>query len=55
MTQFTLTHHMVNKPFLLLGLAAEYRIQTDLDAVDGDAINIAADHQMFTTLAGKLS
>ena len=24
-TQFTLTHHMVNKPFLLLGLAAEYR------------------------------
>ena len=25
MTQFTLTHHMVIKPFLLLGLAAEYR------------------------------
>ena len=25
MTQFTLTHHMVNKAFLLLGLAAEYR------------------------------
>ena len=25
MTQFTLTHHMVNKPFLLLGLSAEYR------------------------------
>ena len=25
MTQFTLTHHMANKPFLLLGLAAEYR------------------------------
>ena len=25
MTQFTLTHHMVNKSFLLLGLAAEYR------------------------------
>ena len=25
MTQFTLTNHMVNKPFLLLGLAAEYR------------------------------
>jgi len=24
MTQYTLTHHMVNKPFLLLGLAAEY-------------------------------
>ena len=24
-TQFTLTHHAVNKPFLLLGLAAEYR------------------------------
>ena len=27
MTQFTLTHHMANKPFLLLGLAAEYRSQ----------------------------
>ena len=26
-TQFTLTHHMVNKPFLLLGLAAEYKCQ----------------------------
>ena len=25
MTRFTLTHHTVNKPFLLLGLAAEYR------------------------------
>ena len=25
MTQFTLTHHMIIKPFLLLGLAAEYR------------------------------
>ena len=25
MTQFTLTHHMANKPFHLLGLAAEYR------------------------------
>ena len=25
MTQFTLTHHMANKPFLLLGVAAEYR------------------------------
>jgi len=25
MTQFTLTHHMVIKPFLLFGLAAEYR------------------------------
>ena len=47
MTQFTLTHHMVNKPFLQLGLAAEY---SDLDAVDGGAINIAADHQMFMTL-----
>ena len=27
MTQFTLTHHMVNKSFLLLGLAAQYRSQ----------------------------
>ena len=25
MTQFTLTHHIINQPFLLLGLAAEYR------------------------------
>ena len=25
MTQITLTHHIVNKPFLLLGVAAEYR------------------------------
>ena len=25
MTQFTLTHHMVNKPFFLVSLAAEYR------------------------------
>jgi len=25
MTQFTLTHHMVNKPSLLLGLVPEYR------------------------------
>ena len=25
MTQFTLTHHMINKPFHLLRLAAEYR------------------------------
>ena len=24
MTQFTLTHHTVNKPFILLGLAAKY-------------------------------
>ena len=27
MTQFMLTHHMVNKPFLILGLAAEYRFR----------------------------
>ena len=33
MTQFTLMQHIVSKPFLLLGLAAEY----NLDAVDGDA------------------
>ena len=39
---------MVNKSFLLLGLAAEY-------AVENGAINIAADHQMFMTLTGKLS
>ena len=51
-TQFTLTHHMVNKPFLLLGLAAEYRSRRRRRWC---ANNIAADHQMFTTLAGKLS
>ena len=28
MTQFTLTHHMVNKPYLLLGLDAKYRSLT---------------------------
>jgi len=47
-TQLTLTHHMVIKPFLLLGLAAEYRSTVD-------AINIPANHQMFMTLTGELS
>ena len=45
MTQFTLTHHMVNK----LGLAAKYRSLTVA------VINVAADHQMFMTLTGELS
>ena len=49
MKQFTLTHHMVNKPFLLLGLAAKYRSLTVA------VINVAADHQMFMTLTGELS
>ena len=52
MTQFTLMHHMVNKPFLLLGLAAEYRSRRRRRWC---ANNIAADHQMFITLAGQLS
>ena len=52
MTQFTLTHYMVNKPFLLLGLAAEYRSRRRRRWC---ANNIAADHQMFTTIAGELS
>ena len=30
MTQFTLTHHMVIKQFLLLGLAAEYRCRPSM-------------------------
>ena len=47
--QFTLTHHMVNKPFLLLGLAAKYRSLTVA------VINVAADHQMFITLTGERS
>ena len=48
MTQFTLTHHMVNKPFLLFGLAAKYRSMTVA------VINVAADLQMFETLTGEL-
>ena len=51
-TQFTLTHHMVNKPFLLLSLAAEYRSRRRRRWC---ANNIAADHQMFITLTGQLS
>ena len=49
MTQFTLTHHMVNKPFLLLGLAAEYRSLTVA------VINVAADYPLFVTLTGERS
>ena len=49
MTQFTLTHHMVNKPFFLLGLAAKYRSLTVA------MINVAADHPLFITLTGKRS
>ena len=41
MKQFTLTHHMVNKPFLLLGLAAKYRSLTVA------VINVAADHPLW--------
>ena len=53
-TQFTVTHHMVklNKPFLLLGLAAEYRSRRRRLWC---ANNIASDHQMFITLTGQLS
>ena len=51
-TQFTLTHHMVNKPFLLLGLAAEYRSRRRRRWC---ANNIAVDHHMFITLTGQLS
>ena len=47
MTQYTLTHHMVNKPFLLLGLAAQYRSLTVA------VINVAADHPLFVTLTGE--
>ena len=52
MTQCTLTHHMVNKSFLLLRLAAEYRSRRHRRWC---ANNIAADHQMFITLTGQLS
>jgi len=41
--KYATSHHMVIKPFLLLGLAA------------ADVINIAADHQKFITLTGELS
>ena len=51
-TQFTITHHMANKPFLLLGLAAEYRSRRRRRRC---ANNIAADHHMFITLTGQLS
>ena len=51
-TQFTLTHRMVNTPFLLLGLAAEYRYRRRRRRC---ANNIAADHQMFITLTGQRS
>ena len=49
MTQFTLTHHVVNKPFLLLGQAAKYRFLT------AAVINVAADHPLFVTLTGERS
>ena len=49
MMQFTLTHHMVNKPFLLLGLVAKYRSLTVA------VINVAADHLLFITLTGERS
>ena len=51
-TQFTLTHHMVNKPFLLLGLAAEYISRRRRRRC---ANNIAADHHMFITQTGQRS
>ena len=51
-TQFTLTRHMVNKPFLLRGLAAEYRSRRRRRRC---ANNIAADHHMIITLTGQLS
>ena len=51
-TQYTLTHHTENKPFLLLGLAAEYKSRRRRPWC---ANNIAADHQMFITLTGQLS
>ena len=49
MTQFTLTHHMVNKPFFLFGLAAKYRSLTVA------VINVAADNPLFVTLTGERS
>ena len=51
MTQFTLTHHMVNKPFSSTRPSCWIQIST----VDWMWINVAADHQMFMTLTGELS
>jgi len=42
-------HHMVIKPFLLLGLAAEYRPDSGCEQ------QLSDDHQKFMTLTGKLS
>ena len=44
---------MVNKPFLLLGLAAEYRYRRRRRWCDKHCSR--ADHQMFMTLTGELS
>jgi len=41
------SHHI--KPFLLLGLAAEYRSRRSCDQ------QLSDDHQTFMTLTGKLS
>ena len=41
---------MVIKPFLLLGLAAEYRYRRD-----GCDQQLSDDHQKFMTLTGELS
>ena len=51
MTEFTLTHHMVNKPFLLLGLAAEYRSRRWMRSTLRPTPTV----QMFMTLTGELS
>ena len=49
MMQFMITHHMVNKPFLLLGLAAKYR------SLMVAVINVVADHPLFVMLTGERS
>ena len=40
---YSVTHHMVIKPFLVLGLAAQYRSGL-----------LSDDHQTFMTLTGEL-
>ena len=50
-TQFTLMHHMVNKPFLLHGVAAEYRSRRWCDQHCG----WPSDVYDFITLTGELS
>jgi len=47
--KYSISHHMVIKPFLLLNIAAEYRSRCGCDQ------QLSDDHQKFMTLTGELS